>query len=232
MTLTHLDTLGWLVFTWILYMPCMEDTPASLGNTWKVWTHLETLNTGAMEPLMDSSRQLLWILPDNSYGFFQTTLMDSSRQLPWISMTHDLTDKDVSGKLSSWQEHWLKDQMPVPYPIALENVEPRYPWSWSHILLSSSPGSTVQRTLSFWTLLCGEHNGNQTCTAVMDRRHRFWINDIRDGVHIWWSHQEPYGQWVNPPGPPQYHNWQYLWSTHGLMSSKKKITVIKKMVFV
>ena len=34
--------------------------------------------------LMDSSRQLLWILPDNSYGFFQTTLMDSSRQLLWI----------------------------------------------------------------------------------------------------------------------------------------------------
>ena len=61
--------------------------------------------------------------------------------------------------------------MPVPYPIALENVEPRYPWSWSHILLSSSSGSAVKRTLSFWTLLCGEDN----------RRHRFWINDIRDG---------------------------------------------------
>ena len=57
---------------------------------------------------MDSSRQLLWILPDNSYGFFQTTLMDSSRQLlwilpdnsygffqiPWISMTHEPIAKD------------------------------------------------------------------------------------------------------------------------------------------
>ena len=51
--------------------------------------------------------------------------------------------------------------MPVPYPIALENKEPRYPWSWSHILLSSSPGSAVKRTLSFWTLLCGEDNGTQ-----------------------------------------------------------------------
>ena len=69
---THLDDIyphGW--FKIIRY-------------TWKVWTHLETLNTGAMETLMDSSRQLLWILPDNSYGFFQTTLMDSSRQLLWI----------------------------------------------------------------------------------------------------------------------------------------------------
>ena len=110
MTLTHLDTPGWLVLTW---KPYMEDTPVSLGSTWnghtcihlewthlddiyphgwfriirytwKVRTHLETLNIGAMEPLMDSSRQLLWILPDNSYGFFQTTLMDSSRQLLWI----------------------------------------------------------------------------------------------------------------------------------------------------
>ena len=128
MTLTHLDTPGWLVLTW---KPYMEDTPASLGSTWnghtwvhlewthldglyshgsliwrthlqaldppgmdtsgstwnghtwthlddiyphglfkiirytwKVRTHLEALNTGAMEPLMDSSRQLLWILPD------------------------------------------------------------------------------------------------------------------------------------------------------------------------
>ena len=119
MTLTHLDTPGWLVLTW---KPYMEDTPASLGSTWnghtwihmewthldghtwmdtpwwhlptrwfkiirytwKVRRHLKTLNTGAMEPLMDSPRQLLWILPDNSYGFFQTTLMDSSRQLLWI----------------------------------------------------------------------------------------------------------------------------------------------------
>ena len=89
--------------------------------------------------------------------------------------------------------------MPGPYPIALENVEPRYPWSWSHILLSSSPGSAVKRTLSFWTLLCGEDNGTQTCTAVMDRRHRFWINDIRDGVCIRWSHQELY---QSPPPTP------------------------------
>ena len=71
-TWTHLDDIyphGW--FKIIRY-------------TWKVRTHLETLNTGAMEPLMDSSRQLLWILPENSYGFFQTTLIDSSRQLLWI----------------------------------------------------------------------------------------------------------------------------------------------------
>ena len=66
----------------------------------------------------------------------------------------------------------------------------------------------------------------------MDRRHRFQTINIRDEVRILGSHQEPYGQWVNPPSPPQYHNWQYLWSTHGLMSSKKKITVIKKMVIV
>ena len=65
-----------------------------IGYTWKVWTHQEALNTGAMEPLMDSSRQL-----------------------PWISMTHDLTDKDVFWKWSSWQEHWLKDQ--CRYPILL-----------------------------------------------------------------------------------------------------------------
>ena len=98
--------------------------------------------------------------------------------------------------------------MPVPYPIALENVERWYPWyvMKSHAVagtlwLSSSPGSAVKRTLSFWTLLCGEDNGTQTCTAVMDRRHRFWINDIREGVCIQWSHQEPYGQWVNQPVP-------------------------------
>ena len=69
---THLDDIyphGW--FKIIRY-------------TWKVRRHLKTLNTGAMEPLMDSPRQLLWILPDNSYGFFQITLMDSSRQLLWI----------------------------------------------------------------------------------------------------------------------------------------------------
>ena len=30
MTLTHLETPGWLVLTW---KPCMEDTPASLGST-------------------------------------------------------------------------------------------------------------------------------------------------------------------------------------------------------
>ena len=44
--------------------------------TWKVWTHLEALNTGVMEPPMDSSRQL-----------------------PWISKTHDLTGKDVFWKV-------------------------------------------------------------------------------------------------------------------------------------
>ena len=93
--------------------------------------------------------------------------------------------------------------MPVPYPIALENVEPRYPWSWSRILLSSSPGSAVQRTQSFWTLLCGEDNSTQTCTAVMDRRHRFWINDVRDGVCIWWSHQEnPMDNGLTNQSPP------------------------------
>ena len=59
----------------------------------------------------------------------------------------------------------------------------------------------------------------------MDRRHH-------DGVRILWSRQEPYEQWVNPPGPPKHHNWQYFWNTHGLMSSKMKITVIKKMVIV
>ena len=97
--LTHLDTPGWPVLTW---KPCMEDTPASLGSviylewthldtpgmdtpgptfkiigyTWKVGTHLEALNTGAMEPLTDSSRQL-----------------------PWITVTHDLTGKDVFWKV-------------------------------------------------------------------------------------------------------------------------------------
>ena len=122
--------------------------------------------------------------------------------------------------------------MPVPYPIALENVEGQYPWyvMKSHavartLLLSSTPGSAVKRTLSFWTLLCEEDNGTQTYAAGMDRRHH-------DGVRILWSRQEPYGQWVNPPGPPKHHNWQYFWNTHGLMSSKMKITVIKKMVMV
>ena len=128
--ITHLDTPGWLVLT---LKPYMEDTPASLGSTWNghTWTHLddiyphgwfkimrytwkvrphlETLNTGAMETLMDSSRQLLWILRN----FFQTTLLDSSRQLlwilpdnsygfsqiSWISMTHDLTGNDVFWKV-------------------------------------------------------------------------------------------------------------------------------------
>ena len=95
MTLTHLDTPGWLVLIW---KPYMEDTPASLGSTWNghTWTHwtlgpwnllwiLPDNSYGFFQTtLMDSSRQLLWILPDNSYGFFQTTLMDSSRQLLWI----------------------------------------------------------------------------------------------------------------------------------------------------
>ena len=141
---------------------------------------------------MDSSRQLLWILLDNSYGFFQ---------IPWISMTHDLTGKDVFWKVIELTRTLTKGPILVPYPFALENVEPWYPKSWSHILLSSSPGSAVKRTLSFWTPLCGEDNGTQTCTAIMDRQHRFWINDIRDGVCIRWSHQEPYGQWVNQPVP-------------------------------
>ena len=117
MALTYLDTPGWLVLTW---KPYMEDTPASLGSTWNghtwmTFTHMDGLKSldtpgkfghtwkhWTLEPwkllwilpdnsygffqttLMDSSRQLLWILPDNSYGFFQTTLMDSSRQLLWI----------------------------------------------------------------------------------------------------------------------------------------------------
>ena len=127
--------------------------------------------------------------------------MDSSRQLPWISMTLDLTDKDVFWEVIEWQEHWLKDQCRYPILLHWRMWSPGCPWSWSHILLSSSPGSTVKRTLSFWTLLCGEDNGTQTCTAVMDRQHRFWINDICDGVCIRWSHQEPYGQWVNQPVP-------------------------------
>ena len=53
----------------------------------------------------------------------------------------------------------------------------------------------------------------------MDGQHRFWINDIRDGVYIPWSHQEPYGQWGNqasPHPPPQVSPLtiplEYLWS--------------------
>ena len=79
MTFTHMDGLKSL------------DTPGKFGHTWKHWP---------LEPW-----KLLWMLPDNSYGFFQTTLMDSSRQLlwilpdnsygffqiPWISMNHDIT---------------------------------------------------------------------------------------------------------------------------------------------
>ena len=183
LTWTHLDCLyshGSLI--WRTHLQALDppgmDTPGSTWNghtwthlddiyphgwfriiryTWKVWTHLETLNIGAMEPLMDSSRQLLWILPDNSYGFFQTTLMDSSRQLLWILLDNSygffqttLMDSSrslgspwpmnqllrmVSGKLSSWQEHWLKDQ--CRYPI----LSHWRMWSagtpgmlWSHML--------------------------------------------------------------------------------------------------
>ena len=39
--------------------------------------------------------------------------------------------------------------MPVPYPIALENVEPRYPWSWSHTLLSSPLGPLLRGPCHF-----------------------------------------------------------------------------------
>ena len=129
MTFTHMDGLKSL------------DTPGKFGHIWKHWK-LEPWN-------------LLWILPDNSYGFFQTTLMDSSRQLLWI----------------------LSD------PLDLHE-----PWP------NCNPGCAVKRTLSFWTLLCGEDNGTQTYAAGMDRRHH-------DGVCIRWSHQEPYGQWVNQPVP-------------------------------
>ena len=134
MTSTHLDTPGldtpgWLVLT---RKPYMEDIPASLGSTWNghTWSHgytwsghtwmtfthmdgLKSLDTPGrfghtwkhwtLEPW-----NLLWILPDNSYGFFQ---------IPWISMTHDLTGKDVFWKVIKWQEHWLMDQ--CRYPILL-----------------------------------------------------------------------------------------------------------------
>ena len=53
--------------------------------------------------------------------------MDSSRQLPWISMTLDLTDKDVFWKVIELTGTLTEGPMPVPYPIALENVEPRMP---------------------------------------------------------------------------------------------------------
>ena len=124
--------------------------------------------------------------------------------------------------------------MPVPYPIALENVEPRYPWSWSHILLSSSSGSAVKRTLSFWTLLCGEDNGTQTCTAVMDRRHRFWINDIRDGPEYAFDEaiRNPMDNGLTNQSPLPTPSIT-IDSTFGvpMMSSKMKITVIKKIFF-
>ena len=47
MTLTHLDTPGWLVLTW---KPYMEDTPVSLvytwnGHTWMTFTHMDGLES-------------------------------------------------------------------------------------------------------------------------------------------------------------------------------------------
>ena len=52
----------------------------------------------------------------------------------------------------------------------------------------------------------------------MDRRHRFQTINIRDGVSILGSSQEPYGQWVNQPVPPPPQvspltiPLEYLWS--------------------
>ena len=104
---THLDTPGmdppgptWMTCTHLDGLKSL-DTP-----TWEVGTHLEALNTGAIEPLMDSSRQL-----------------------PWISVIHDLTGKEVFWKAIELTGTLTWGPMPVPYHIALENVEPRYPWS-------------------------------------------------------------------------------------------------------
>ena len=52
------------------------DTPGFIGYIWEVWPHLEALNYGATEPLLDSSRQL-----------------------PWISMPRNLTGKDAFWKI-------------------------------------------------------------------------------------------------------------------------------------
>ena len=57
MTFTHMDGIKSL------------DTPGKFGHTWKHWT-LEPWN-------------LLWILPDNPYGFFQTTPLDLHD--PWTN---------------------------------------------------------------------------------------------------------------------------------------------------
>ena len=96
--------------------------------------------------------------------------------------------------------------MPVPYPIALENVERRYPWyvMKSHAVAgtpfsSSTPKSDVEEPCHLGPS-CTEKT--LTCPAVMDRRHRFQTINIRDGVSILGSSQEPYGQWVNQPVPP------------------------------
>ena len=147
----------------------MEDTPASVGSTCihMEWTHLDwihldglksldtpgkfghTWNTGAMEPLLDSSIQL-----------------------PWISMTHDLTGKDVFWKVVKLTGTLTQGPIPVPYSITPDNVDPRYHWAVmeSHavagtLFLSSTPGSAVEKTLSFGTLQYGEdtHTRDMSC---------------------------------------------------------------------
>ena len=161
MALTHLDTPGWLVLTW---KPYMEETPASLGSTWNghtwtwnghTWTtctHLDGLKSldtpgkfghtwkhWTLEPwnllwilpdnsygffqttLMDSSRQLLCILPDNSYGFFQTTLMDSSRELLWILPDNSYGFFQTTLMDSSRQILWI-----LPDPLNLHDPWPNW----------------------------------------------------------------------------------------------------------
>ena len=154
-----------------------------IGYTWKVWTHQEALNTGAMEPLMDSSRQL-----------------------PWISMTHDLTDKDVFWKWSSWQEHWLKDQCRYPILLHWRMWSPGTPGHGVIFcypvplgpLLTEDPvilDPPVRRRQRHSNLYCCYGSS----TPFLNQWHSWW-----PGVCIRWSHQEPYGQWVNTLRPRQY----------------------------
>ena len=175
---------------------------------------------------MDSSRQLLWILPDSSYGFFQ---------IPWISMTQDLTGKDVFWKVIEWQEHWLKDQ--CRYPILLH-------WRmWS----SGTPGHGVTfcYPVPLGPLLRGPCHFGPSCakkTTALKLVLLLWIVDsVSESITFVMEYafdeaiRNPMDNWLtnqSPPPHPKYHHWQYLWSTYGLMSSKMKITVIKKMVIV
>ena len=136
-----------------------------------------------------------------------------------------------SGKLSSWQERWLKDQF--WYPILLHwrmwrpgttgrGVTFCYPVPLGPLLRGPchfGPSCAEKtRALKLVLLLWIVNTVSESMTFVMEYTfHEAIRNPMDNGV-------------IKPvPTPhPKYHHWQYLWSTYGLMSTRWRLQLLRR----